>query len=69
MGNALIKLIPGIIITWCAANNYDWFMESTRMHVILGMFGRGGLRVIYIIIGVILIILGIAGLISIGQSA
>jgi hypothetical protein len=65
MGNALIKLIPGLIITWCAAKDYDWFMESARMNVILGLFGRGGLRVIYIIIGVILIILGIAGLISI----
>jgi hypothetical protein len=69
MANALIKLVPGIIITWCAAKNYDWFMESTRMHIILGMVGRAGLRVIYIIIGVILIILGIAGLISILQSA
>jgi hypothetical protein len=47
MVNALIKLIPGIIITWCAAKDYDWFMESARMNVILGMAGRAGLRVIY----------------------
>jgi hypothetical protein len=49
-----------MIITWCAAKDYDWFMESSKMHIILGMAGRGGLRAIYIIIGVILIILGIA---------
>jgi hypothetical protein len=65
MVNALIKLVPGIIITWCAAKDYDWFMETTRMHIIPGVVGRGGVRVIYIIIGVILIVLGIAGLISI----
>ena len=55
----IVFMFAGLFIAFCAAMNFDWFMESTKARFFAKLFGRNGARVFYIVLGVIFIIAAI----------
>lgn len=45
--------------------NWNWFMESSRARLFVTMLGRGGARVVYSLIGIILLLMGLFMIIGI----
>ena len=54
-------IICGFLTIFCALMDYDWFMKHRKAAFFVFLFGRGGARVFYVILGVIVILLGFFG--------
>ena len=55
----LLAAIGGIFSIFCAAKDYDWFMEHRKAWLFVKLFGRDGARVFYVLFGAGLIALGV----------
>ena len=55
----VFAVLGGIFAIFCAVNDYDWFMNSSKAEFFVKTFGRDGARIIYIALGIFLTILGI----------
>ncbi len=53
-------LLGGGFCIFCAAKDYDFFMNSSKAWLFVKLFGRNGARIFYIALGVFLIVIGIA---------
>ncbi len=58
MGRAALIIFLGAFSLFCAVMNFDWFMESRRARIFVGMFGRDGARIFYGLLGLALMGLG-----------
>ena len=62
--NSLIGLgiaFVGVFAVIGAVSNWAWFFESRKGRSFVKLFGRGGARVFYVLLGVFLIGLGLLG--------
>ena len=55
---ASLIVFAGLFSAFCAAKDYDWFMEHRKARYLSAIIGRGGTRAFYIALGVVLIIVG-----------
>jgi hypothetical protein len=44
--------------------NWNWFMLSRRARLIVRIFGRGGARIFYVVLGVAILGLGLLALVA-----
>ncbi|MCP1182741.1 immunity 17 family protein [Paenibacillus sp. 1781tsa1] len=56
---ALFAIAAGIFSLLGGINNWDWFMKSFRAGIFVKTIGRQGARVVYGILGVVLIVIGV----------
>jgi hypothetical protein len=56
---ALLAIAAGIFILLGGINNWDWFMRSFRAGLFVKTIGRQGARVVYGILGIVLITIGV----------
>ena len=54
----ILLVIAGIFSIIGAVQNWDWFFNSTRARLFVGLFGREGARLAYAIIGALLMVFG-----------
>ncbi|MDR1688457.1 MAG: immunity 17 family protein [Clostridiales bacterium] len=62
MSTAIILIIMGLFSAICAAMDFNWFMENRKAAFFVRLIGRGGARIFYIVLGVILITFGVVSL-------
>jgi hypothetical protein len=56
---ALFFVFAGIF-TFCGGLfNWDWFMLNRRARLIVRIFGRGGARIFYMVLGVAILLTGL----------
>lgn len=55
----LLFAAGGIFSICGAALNWDWFLESRKARFFVNVFGRNGARVIYAVLGAVLVVVGI----------
>ncbi|MDR2528099.1 MAG: immunity 17 family protein [Synergistaceae bacterium] len=60
---SLVVIFAGVFSTWCAFQDYDWFMNSRKARFMVWVFGRKSARVFYIVLGVALMLAGFCHLI------
>lgn len=53
----------GVFSIVAAAFNFDWYFQTSGAMTFVRRFGRGGARIFYALLGVALIVCGVAGLI------
>lgn len=61
-GNLLMSLffiLAGLFTLSGGLFNWNWFMLSRRARLIVRIFGRGGARVFYVVLGVAIVGLGL----------
>jgi len=66
-GDLLISLffiVAGVFTTSGGILNWNWFMLSRRARLIVRIFGRGGARVFYVVLGVAILGLGLVALVA-----
>jgi hypothetical protein len=56
----LFFLFAGLFSIVSAAADWDWFMDSGKARIFVSLFGRGGARIFYILLGIVIIFLGFA---------
>lgn len=56
---ALLAIAAGIFSLLGGINNWDWFMRSFRAGLFVNTIGRQGARVVYGILGIVLITIGV----------
>ncbi|MEQ1500870.1 MAG: immunity 17 family protein [Myxococcota bacterium] len=52
----------GVFSLYGAGTDADWFMASRRAALFVRMFGRGGARLFYAVLGIVLIGIGVASI-------
>ena len=55
----LFAIAAGIFSLLGGINNWDWFMKSFRAGIFVKTIGRQGARVVYGILGVVMIVIGV----------
>jgi hypothetical protein len=58
----LLAIVGGLYAITGAVMNWEWFMGDPKAQVLVRLFGRTGTRVLYIILGGGLVVLGIFGI-------
>ncbi len=61
---AAIFILAGAFTVFCSVMNFDWYMNNRKARRLSAIIGRNGARILYIVIGVIIIIAGIAVMIQ-----
>jgi hypothetical protein len=56
---ALLAIAAGIFSLLGGINNWNWFMRSFRAGLFVKTIGRQGARVVYGILGIVLITIGV----------
>lgn len=51
-------LAAGIFCVFCAAKDYDWFMESRKARPLVTLLKRKGARIFYILLGALITVAG-----------
>ncbi len=51
----IVIFLAGLFSVFCAAKDYDWFMNSSKARLFVKLLGRNGARVFYILLGLVLI--------------
>lgn len=59
MFKGLFAIFAGLFTIFCAAKDFDWFMNHHKARFFVNIFGRDGARVFYGILGLILLFLGV----------
>lgn len=54
-------IVAGLFSVVCAAMDFDWFMNNHKTWLIKKAFGRHGARIFYIVLGLAIAGLGVAG--------
>lgn len=62
---SFLIVFAGLFSIVGAAMDWDWFMNNSRAWLFVKMFGREGARVVYILLGLFLCAMGLAGIIGI----
>ncbi len=57
---SLFLVLSGFFSIFCAAKDYDWFINSSKARIFVNMFGRKGARIFYIILGCFVIAGGVS---------
>ncbi len=60
MITTLIAILGGALCIVAAVVDWDWFFNNWRARLFVNLFGRNGARVVYALMGVGLIIVGMA---------
>lgn len=55
----ILILACGIFTIFCAAKDYDWFMNHRKAKLFVAIFGRGGARVVYVLLGLVLTVVSL----------
>ncbi len=58
-----IFIIAGAYSLICSAFNFDWYFNGRKARVFVETFGRTAARILYSVLGAVLLILGISFLI------
>ena len=58
-GGAVLLIVLGSYVIYCAFMDYDWFMNYYKAASLKSLFGRDGMRVFYIILGIIIFLTGL----------
>jgi hypothetical protein len=56
---ALLFVLVGLFTMSGGLFNWNWFMLSRRARLIVRIFGRGGARVCYVVLGAAIFVLGL----------
>jgi hypothetical protein len=56
--NALI-IFAGIFCIVCSVMNFGWFLGSFHSRPIVFLLGRGGARIFYFLLGILILLLGV----------
>ncbi|MCK6074851.1 Imm17 family immunity protein [Paenibacillus silvae] len=64
---ALLAIAAGIFSLLGGINNWDWFMKSFRAGLFVKTIGRQGARVVYVVLGVVMIGIGVTLLLIGGE--
>lgn len=54
----IIAILLGIWCIWASIVDSDFFFENMRVRFFVKILGREGARILYVILGIILILLG-----------
>lgn len=54
----VFAVLAGAFTILGAALDWDWFMNNSRARLFVGLLGRGGARLFYVGLGMIMIALG-----------
>jgi uncharacterized membrane protein YuzA (DUF378 family) len=61
MITGIVCVLCGLFSIICALKDFDWFMNNRRAAFFVRIFGRGGARVFYILLGIAIVIFGVYG--------
>ncbi|PYE42674.1 hypothetical protein HUB98_23460 [Paenibacillus barcinonensis] len=64
---ALLAIAAGIFSLLGGINNWDWFMKSFRAGLFVKTIGRQGARVVYGVLGIVMIGIGVTLLLIGGE--
>lgn len=64
----IIFILLGVFSLSAAIFNYNWYFNTQGAAMFIKWFGRGGARIFYAILGLVLIACGIAGILFSRQS-
>lgn len=67
MGSTLIALFllaAGVFSVLGAALNWNFLLNSRRARLFMRLFGRNGTRIVYLLLGSGLVVLGVMGLLN-----
>lgn len=67
MGSPLLALVllgAGLFSVLGAALNWNFFLNSRRARLFMRLFGRNGTRIVYLLLGSGLVVLGVMGLLN-----
>jgi len=56
---ALLLVAAGIFTLICGIGNWDWFMNHRKARAMTRLIGRPATRILYIVLGLIIAILGV----------
>jgi Immunity protein 17 len=62
MSNLLVALLcigAGAFCLAASSQNWDWFFNNWRARIVSSIFGRGGARIFYGMLGGFLVVLGL----------
>lgn len=68
----LLLVVCGLFSMCGGVFDWDFFMNNRKARFVVGVFGRAGARVFYVLLGLTIIVLGVliaAGIISTSSSA
>ena len=60
----VLLILAGLFTMAGSMLNWNWFFNSSRARLIVAIFGRQGARIVYGILGILIIIFGILAMIS-----
>ena len=49
----------GVFTIWGAVANWDWFFNDQKAEMLVSMFGRGGARIVFGLLGVFILVAGV----------
>jgi len=61
-GKALVMIVLGPAVFFCALMDYEWFMKNHRTIPLRALLGRQGARIVYILAGVVIFFFGLMSL-------
>ena len=64
MYTAGVLLFCGLFAIFCSAMNFEWFIGSRKARLFVKLFGRGGTRVFYIILGLLCVVVAVGMIIE-----
>lgn len=59
MATVILLAAVGLFSVLAGVFNWDFFFNSRKARLWIRLFGRGGARIFYILLGVLIIVLGI----------
>lgn len=59
MATVILLVAVGLFSVLAGVSNWDFFFNSRKARLWIRLFGRGGARIFYILLGVLIIVLGI----------
>lgn len=59
MATVILLVAVGLFSVLAGVFNWDFFFNSRKARLWIRLFGRGGARIFYILLGVVIIVLGI----------
>lgn len=59
MATVILLVAVGLFSVLAGVFNWDFFFNSRKARLWIRLFGRGGARIFYILLGILIIVLGI----------
>ena len=57
----VLLFLAGAFSTYCAAMDYDWYMDSRKARFLVTLVGRPMARLFYMVLGIVVMVAGILG--------